>query len=89
MSRYARAVGRKKYPGRRRRRGSGISTFGLSEVPEKELVCVGSRINGVVKSAISPEILKKTEGLPWHARVARIAAITGMPFVEVNKALES
>jgi hypothetical protein len=48
---------------------------------------VGSRINGGVKLAISPEILKKAEGLPWHARVSRIAAITGKSFTEVNEIL--
>jgi hypothetical protein len=53
----------------------------------RRFVVAGSRINGEVKLAISPEILKKAEGLPWHARVARIAAITGRPFVEVRKAL--
>jgi hypothetical protein len=55
----------------------------------RRLVAAGSRINGEVKLAISPEILKKTEGLPWHARIARISAITGKPFVVVREALES
>ncbi len=54
---------------------------------DQRLVAVGTKIDGVVKSAISPEILAKTEGMPWHRRCARIAAITGRPFTEINEEL--
>jgi hypothetical protein len=91
MSRYARLAGRKRYPGHRHScaahadAGSPPSekTIGGGGAPAT-LVAAGVRINGEVKSAISPEILKQTEGMPWHRRCARIHALTGVPFSEVK-----
>jgi len=93
MSRYARMAGRKKYPGHRQRRvikklmaapPPPIKHYEAGKtIKETELVCVGTKINGVVKSAISPEILKKTEGMGWHQRRAKIHALTGIPFADI------
>ena len=94
MTTYAKSLGRRKYPGHRERKMALRAT--ASPQPEiavnrgesaTTIVAVGSRINGVVKSAISPEILAKTEGLPWHRRIARIHALTAIPFTEINTIL--
>lgn len=53
----------------------------------RKLVYAASRIDGKVTVSISPEILKKTEGMHWHQRCAKIAAITGRPFTEINEEL--
>lgn len=70
------------------------SKVGIPQAAEKkdcggELVYAASRIKGKTSIAISPEILKKTEGMPWHARIARIHALTSIPFADINKALAS
>jgi hypothetical protein len=83
MSRYARKAGRKKHPNRHCCKMVAVPT---PPVPaDKTLVYAASRIDGETKVIISPEILKETEGMPWHARCARISALTGIPFVEVNE----
>jgi hypothetical protein len=89
MTAYARMAGRKKYPGHRQRRViKKLKATPPRPEPQSTLVAVGSKINGVVKSAISPEILAKTEGMGWHQRRAKIHALTGIPFAEIPKDID-
>jgi hypothetical protein len=91
MANYARKIGRRRHPARKKWRtvAKGDLKKELFALPDaRQLVAAGVRINGEVKSAISPEILKQTEGMPWHARRARIHAITNIPFAEISRVLD-
>ncbi|MBN1253952.1 MAG: hypothetical protein JXA50_01590 [Deltaproteobacteria bacterium] len=59
------------------------------KIKQAELAVLYTRIKGKHKISISDSLFKETEGMPWHARRARISAITGRPFSEVSAMLES
>lgn len=64
--------------------GAGSAQLEKTEGGRK-LVYAASRIDGKVTVSISPEILAKTEGMGWHQRIARIHALTSIPFADISK----